>query len=177
MDAVKPVLSNLDTNLNNAVERLFELLKIQSISTDPAFAPQCVLAADWLVQGLRTIGFDARLCPTGGHPMVLARHEGPAGAPHVLFYGHYDVQPVDPIELWRNPPFDPVIEEGDDGIKRIFARGAADDKGQLMTFVEALRAWKQETGDTHPYHWRRDASGNWYAIGLNGPGIVVDLGP
>lgn len=146
MDAVKPVLTNLDTNLDNAVERLFDLLKIQSISTDPAFAPQCVLAADWLVQDLRTIGFDARLCPTGGHPMVLAHHEGPADAPHVLFYGHYDVQPVDPLELWKNPPFEPVVKTGDDGISRIFARGAADDKGQLMTFVEALRAWKQETG-------------------------------
>ncbi|MGI9402287.1 MAG: dipeptidase [Rhizobiaceae bacterium] len=146
MEAVKPVLSNLDNNLDKAIERLFDLLKIQSISTDPAFAPQCVLAADWLVQDLRSIGFEARICPTDGHPMVLARHEGPADAPHVLFYGHYDVQPVDPLDLWNTPPFEPVIKQGDDGIKKMYARGAADDKGQLMTFVEAVRAWKAETG-------------------------------
>ncbi len=146
MNALNQVLTNLDNNLDGAIERLFELLRIQSISTDPAYGPQCVLAADWLVKDLQSIGFDAKISPTAGQPMVLARHEGPAGAPHVLFYGHYDVQPVDPLGLWRTPPFEPVVKEGSDGISKIFARGAADDKGQLMTFVEAMRAWKQETG-------------------------------
>ncbi len=86
---------------------LFELVRIQSISTDPSYAVQCMLAADWLVKDLKSIGFSARLCPTEGHPMVLAHYHGPSGAPHVLFYGHYDVQPVDPLALWENPPFEP----------------------------------------------------------------------
>lgn len=146
MQKVEPVLSNLDVNLEKALERLFGLLRIQSISTDPAYAAQCVLAADWLVRDLRSIGFEAKLCPTKGHPMVLAYHKGPASAPHVLFYGHYDVQPVDPLDLWQNPPFEPKVVSDANGNRRILGRGTADDKGQLMTFVEALRAWKQVTG-------------------------------
>ena len=77
--------------------------------------------------------------------MVVAHHEGPADAPHVLFYGHYDVQPVDPIDLWTTAPFEPTIEEVN-GAKRIKARGSSDDKGQLMTFVEACRGWIDSTG-------------------------------
>ena len=88
---------------------------------------------------LKGIGFQARACarPTG-HPMVLAHYHGPSGAPHVLFYGHYDVQPVDPLSLWENPPFEPKTRS--DG--KLLGRGTSDDKGQLMTFVEAARAFK-----------------------------------
>ena len=83
---------------------------------------------------------------TIGHPMVVGHYDGAGeGAPHVLFYGHYDVQPVDPVSLWERDPFDPAMVEVD-GEKRIVARGAQDDKGQLMTFVEAARAWMAETG-------------------------------
>ncbi len=147
MSAVSPVLDRLDKNLDQSLERLFGLLRIKSISTDPAYAADCRKAAEWLVAELKLIGFDASVRDTPGHPMVVAHHEGPAGAPHVLFYGHYDVQPVDPIELWENDPFAPAIKQVGPDHKVITGRGSADDKGQLMTFVEACRAWKQVHGN------------------------------
>ena len=138
-------LSKIDADLPAALERLMELLRIESISTDPAYKAECDRAADWLVADLRSIGVDASKRPTPGHPMVVGHVAGPEGAPHLLFYGHYDVQPVDPLELWTQPPFDPVIEEREGG-RVIRARGASDDKGQLMTFVEACRAWHSVHG-------------------------------
>ena len=146
MTALSPVLDRLDKSLDQSLARLFDLLKIKSISTDPAFSADCRKAAEWLVADLKTIGFDAAVRDTPGHPMVVAHHDGPAGAPHVLFYGHYDVQPVDPLNLWHDDPFDPKIKETEPGRKVITGRGSADDKGQLMTFVEACRAWKAEHG-------------------------------
>ncbi|MHA6687896.1 M20/M25/M40 family metallo-hydrolase [Mesorhizobium sp. A556] len=146
MSSVAPVLDRLDHNLDQSLDRLFTLLKLKSISTDPAYAADCRKAAEWLVADLKTIGFTASVRDTPGHPMVVAHHAGPAGAPHVLFYGHYDVQPVDPVELWDNDPFAPSIKEIAPGHKVITGRGSADDKGQLMTFVEACRAWKQVHG-------------------------------
>ncbi|MEM7215160.1 MAG: M20/M25/M40 family metallo-hydrolase [Pseudomonadota bacterium] len=146
MAELEAVLDAIDTNLDSAVDRLFSLLKIESISTDPAFASECKKAGEWLVEDLKSIGFEARLCETPGHPMVVAHHDGPEGCPHVLFYGHYDVQPVDPLELWDEPPFEPRIKDMPDGTKQMIGRGTSDDKGQLMTFVEACRAWKSETG-------------------------------
>ncbi|MDY8107638.1 dipeptidase [Fulvimarina sp. 2208YS6-2-32] len=146
MASLDSVLSCIDLNLDRSLGRLFDLLRIPSISTDPNYKGECRRAADYLAGDLAAIGFAASVRDTNGHPMVLARHEGPEGAPHVLFYGHYDVQPVDPIELWTSEPFEPVVKEAPDGSKRIVARGAADDKGQLMTFVEACRAFKAETG-------------------------------
>jgi acetylornithine deacetylase/succinyl-diaminopimelate desuccinylase-like protein len=141
-----PVLDRIDADLPAALDRLMDLLRIPSISTDPAFKPDCDRAADWLVEDLGGIGFDARKCPTPGHPMVVAHRKGPAGSPHLLFYGHYDVQPVDPLTLWHRDPFDPALED-DGGRQVIRARGSADDKGQLMTFVEAFRAWIAVHGD------------------------------
>ncbi len=146
MTALNPVLDRLDKNLDQSLDRLFDLLKIKSISTDPAFSADCRKAAEWLVADLKSIGFDASVRDTPGHPMVVAHHEGPAGAPHVLFYGHYDVQPVDPLNLWHDDPFAPAMKEIEPGRKVITGRGSADDKGQLMTFVEACRAWKAEHG-------------------------------
>ncbi|MCK9553584.1 M20/M25/M40 family metallo-hydrolase, partial [Aquamicrobium sp.] len=115
-------------------------------STDPEFAADCRKGAEWLVEDLKSIGFDASVRDTPGHPMVVAHHEGPEGSPHVLFYGHYDVQPVDPLELWHDDPFAPALKEVEPGRKVITGRGSADDKGQLMTFVEACRAWKAVHG-------------------------------
>ena len=135
------VLARADSNLDGALERLFALLRLKSISTDPAFEAETAKAADWLADELTGLGFDASVRPTEGQPMVVAHHPGPEGAPHVLFYGHYDVQPVDPIELWHTDPFEPRVSDG-----RIRARGASDDKGQLMTFVEACRAWLEAEG-------------------------------
>ena len=132
------VLARIDQTLPEALDRLMELLRIPSISTDPAFRADCARAADWLVEDLRTLGFDATCRPTPGHPMVVGH--GGSGGRHLLFYGHYDVQPVDPLSLWHRDPFDPAIEDTPKG-KVIRARGASDDKGQLMTFLEACRAW------------------------------------
>ncbi|MBR2688302.1 MAG: M20/M25/M40 family metallo-hydrolase [Aquamicrobium sp.] len=146
MTVLNPVLDRLDKNLDQSLDRLFDLLKIKSISTDPAFSADCRKAAEWLVADLKSIGFDASVRDTPGHPMVVAHHEGPANAPHVLFYGHYDVQPVDPLNLWHDDPFAPAMKEIEPGRKVITGRGSADDKGQLMTFVEACRAWKAEHG-------------------------------
>lgn len=141
------VLERIDTDLPSALERLMALLRIPSISTDPAYQDACQSAADWLVADLQSIGFEASKRQTPGHPMVMAHFDGPAdgAGPHVLFYGHYDVQPVDPLELWHRDPFDPALEDTPKG-QVIRGRGSSDDKGQLMTFVEACRAWKAEHG-------------------------------
>lgn len=137
------VLARIDADLPQALERLMALLRIPSISTDPAYKADCARAADWLAEDLRGLGFTAESRPTPGHPMVVGH--GGAGGRHLLFYGHYDVQPVDPLELWARDPFDPAIEETAKG-KVIRARGSSDDKGQLMTFIEACRAWKAVHG-------------------------------
>jgi acetylornithine deacetylase/succinyl-diaminopimelate desuccinylase-like protein len=139
------VLTHIDANLDAALERLFVLLRIKSISTDPAYAAFCQENADWHVADLKTLGFAASAHKTPGHPIVVA-HDRSAAGRSALFYGHYDVQPVDPLELWENDPFEPRIETLEDGTKVIRGRGAADDKGQLMAFVEACRAWKSVTG-------------------------------
>ena len=139
------VLSRLDRELPASLDRLKSLIAIPSISTDPAFAVDCRRAAEWLAADLQTIGFSASVRDTTGHPMVVGHMKGPEGAPHVLFYGHYDVQPVDPLELWASPPFQSDVVDTPNG-PIITGRGAADDKGQLMTFVEACRAWKAEHG-------------------------------
>lgn len=147
MTDVTPVLSRADQNLNSSLDKLFELLRIKSISTDPAFKADCRKAAEWLVAYLKMLGFEASVRDTPGHPMVVAHHPGATpDAPHVLFYGHYDVQPVDPIELWENDPFEPAIKDAGNGRKILTGRGTADDKGQLMTFVEACRAYKEING-------------------------------
>ena len=141
--SLSPVLARIDADITAATERLLDLLRIPSISTDPAHKDACQTAADWLVADLQSIGFDASKRPTPGHPMVVAHYDGPG--PHVVFYGHYDVQPVDPIDLWDRDPFDPAVEDTAKG-KVIRGRGSSDDKGQLMTFIEACRAWQGEHG-------------------------------
>ncbi len=142
---LSPVLDRLAAQEDAAIERLLALLRVPSISTDPAHAGDCAAAAERLAADLRTLGAQAQVRPTPGHPMVTARIGPEDGAPHVLFYGHYDVQPVDPRELWDRDPFDPAIERTAAG-PVIRGRGASDDKGQLMTFVEACRAWCEVHG-------------------------------
>jgi acetylornithine deacetylase/succinyl-diaminopimelate desuccinylase-like protein len=142
------VLAHIDADLDNALKRLFDFLRIQSVSTDQAFAEHCRSAADFVARDLTSLGFSADVRPTEGHPVVVAKAAGNgSAAPRVLFYGHYDVQPVDPLDLWETPPFEPRIATLSDGRKIIVARGACDDKGQLMTFVEACRAFKAVTGN------------------------------
>ncbi len=141
---IDAVLAHVDDNLDAALERLKALVRIPSVSTDPAFKDDCQTAADWLVADLASLGVEAEARQTPGHPMVVG-HAGD-DRPHLMFYGHYDVQPVDPLELWHHDPFDPIVEDTPAG-KVIRARGACDDKGQLMTFMEACRAWKAVKGD------------------------------
>ncbi|MEM8981061.1 MAG: M20/M25/M40 family metallo-hydrolase [Pseudomonadota bacterium] len=143
MSRLSPVLDQIDATLEDAVQRLFELLVVPSISTDPDFAQDCQKAATLLAEDLKSLGAEACVDQTPGHPMVIGHIPGPA--PHLVFYGHYDVQPVDPIELWDNSPFTPQLEDTPNG-KVIRARGSSDDKGQLMTFVEACRAWIAKHG-------------------------------
>ena len=147
MPDINAILDRLDASAKDAETRLFEFLRIESVSTDPAYAAECRKAAEWAAADLASIGFVASVRDTPKHPMVVAHSVGEG--PHFLFYGHYDVQPVDPLNLWTAPPFDPVIADGPQG-PEIRARGAADDKGQLMTFVEACRAWKDVTGAPPP---------------------------
>ena len=148
-DKIAAILNALDEDRTQALERLFSFLKIKSISTDPAFKADCRAAAEWSAATLNDIGFDASIRDTTGHPMVVGhyRSKAPGNVPHVLFYGHYDVQPPDPLDLWDTPPFEPQIKNDSSNGEVIVARGSSDDKGQLLTFLEAMRAWKSVTGD------------------------------
>lgn len=145
MKTLDAVLDRIDQDIDQSLERLFALLRIASVSTDPAFKDQCRAAAEYVASDLKSIGFETSVRPTAGHPVVVGKANGMTG-PRVLFYGHYDVQPVDPVNLWKTPPFEPRIETLPDGRKIIVARGACDDKGQAMTFIEACRAFKAVTG-------------------------------
>ncbi len=129
------VLDRIDADFDNSLERLFALLRIKSISADPAFAGDCKVAADHLAKDIASLGFAAEVRPTAGHPAIVAKSQGNSNGqsngkgtarPHVLFYGHYDVQPVDPLNLWHRPPFEPVVTDHADGRKIIVARGAED---------------------------------------------------
>jgi acetylornithine deacetylase/succinyl-diaminopimelate desuccinylase-like protein len=146
MPSLTDVHQRLDRDRDAALRRLFELLRIPSVSADPAYAAPVREAASWLVSDLASIGFDVTRHETPGHPMVVGHHPGPApDRPCVLYYGHYDVQPPDPVDQWATPPFEPQLIDVK-GRKRIVGRGSSDDKGQLMTFVEAFRAWKAVHG-------------------------------
>ncbi|MDW6023301.1 M20/M25/M40 family metallo-hydrolase [Mesorhizobium sp. BAC0120] len=147
MSNIKKALLEVDGNLEAATAKLFELISIPSVSSDPEGKPGIEKAARWLCDKLSSLGFDARVVETAGHPLVLAHSTDhtQADRPKLLFYGHYDVQPVGVVEDWRHPPFEPnVINE--DGIRRFYGRGASDSKSQLWTFIEGLRAWKTVYG-------------------------------
>ena len=154
MEAAELALEALDTSWPAMLERLKQLLRYPSIGTDPAYHASCRQAAHWLCGQLAGLGAVARLDETSGQPVVIGQLKAQAQAhhaPHILFYGHYDVQPADPLNLWQTPPFEPDMREDSSGRSAIFARGASDDKGQLLTFVEAVRAWLQVHGGL-PFH-------------------------
>ena len=116
-------------------DELFQLLRIPSVSARSEHAGDVRRAAEWMRDSLARIGFDASLHETPGHPIVLGEWRNAPGAPTLLVYGHYDVQPAEPLELWESPPFEPTMRDG-----RIYARGSVDDKGQLFLHVKALEA-------------------------------------
>jgi acetylornithine deacetylase/succinyl-diaminopimelate desuccinylase-like protein len=120
---------------------LSDLLRIPSISTLPEHRDDTRRAAHWLAEYLRSMDLPAELIETAGYPLVYAEWLGAPGRPTLLGYGHYDVQPVDPVDLWTSPPFQPAVRGG-----RLFARGAADDKGQILTLIAAIRAYLQTSG-------------------------------
>ena len=132
---------------DEAQSRWLDWLRIPSVSAQPAHDGDCRRAAEWACAQLREVGFSARLVETKRHPVVLAHHPGPgdAAGPRLLYYGHYDVQPPDPLDLWASPPFDPHIVDGPNG-QQVVARGAVDDKGQTAMWLAAFRAWHAAAG-------------------------------
>lgn len=142
-DAVRQYL---DDHRQEHVESLRELLRIPSIANVRGEPDACLRAAEWLRQRLEGLGLAAEILPTDGRPCVFAHAEAASRAPTLLIYGHYDVQPPEPLELWQTPPFEPVVRDG-----AIYARGANDDKGQLFTHLCAVEAW-QRAGGGLPVH-------------------------
>jgi len=135
------ILEYLKADENAALDRWFALLRIPSVGAQPAHAADCRQTAELLCRELTELGFAAAVRETSGQPVVLGHHAGPGGnAPQVLYYGHYDVQPAEPLALWSSPPFEPRRVEHPLG-PRVVARGAVDDKGQVRLWLEAMRAW------------------------------------
>ena len=138
MDAV---LQYLNSSQQTALDELFEFLRIPSVSADSAFQPKMQQCAEFVLQAMTTAGLTAEIIPTKGHPIIYGERIEDSSLPTILIYGHYDVQPPDPLELWTTPPFEPQIRDG-----KIFARGATDDKGQLFTHLKSIQAWTETNG-------------------------------
>ena len=132
----------ISDNIDRFQAELFEFLRIPSVSARSEHIGDTRQAADWLSERLSEAGLDTEVLDTARHPVVLGEWRG-AGpdAPTVLVYGHYDVQPPDPLDLWTSPPFEPEVRDG-----RIYARGSADDKGQLFQHVKAVESLLSATG-------------------------------
>lgn len=135
------VLATIDSRKHQAVAALSEFLSIPSISAQPDHKTDMVRCATWLADQLRFAALETSVMETGGHPAVVAKNKHVAGRPTVLLYGHYDVQPPEPLDLWKTPAFEPTVRDG-----AIYARGAADDKGQVWCHVEAIMAWQAHVG-------------------------------
>jgi acetylornithine deacetylase/succinyl-diaminopimelate desuccinylase-like protein len=124
------------------LEDFYSFLRFPSISTDSDYSEKVSECAHWLAEKLNGIGLDAKLAPTPGHPVVWARNEHRPGRRTVLIYGHYDVQPPDPLDLWDSPPFEPVLKDG-----YVFARGATDNKGQILSHIFGIQETLERDGD------------------------------
>ena len=143
--SIDAVLERVDRETGASLEQLKEYLRIPSVSTDPAYEAEVRRCAGFVRERLEIAGLEAEIIETAGHPLVYGEWLGAPGRPTVLFYGHYDVQPVDPVDEWRHDPFEPTIETGPRG-DQIVARGATDDKGQSFTHIKAVEALMAETG-------------------------------
>ncbi len=139
--SIAKVLSDLDLRKEDSLSKLFEFLRIKSISTDLHYKEDCRSAADWIGNEISNLGLSVKNYDIGDHPIVFGASPNPnKSKPTYLFYGHYDVQPPDPIELWEFNPFEPrILNRG--GKQVIHGRGSSDDKGQLLTFFEACRSF------------------------------------
>ena len=137
-----PVIDHIHTSRDTYVEELKTYLAIPSVSSSAPYAGEVRRCAEWTADEMRRIGLEnVALMETPGHPVVYGDWLHAPGAPTILFYGHYDVQPVDPIELWESPPFEATVRDGE-----IYARGAADDKGQVFMHLKAIEAHLTKTG-------------------------------
>src|SRR5437764_4539921 len=134
--------TNISLMRASHLEDFYQFLRFPSISTDGDYSEKVAECAHWLVEKLTGIGLSARLHPTPGHPVVWAQNKHKTGRRTVLIYGHYDVQPPDPLELWASPPFEPVLKEG-----YVFARGATDNKGQIFSHILGLQETIEKNGD------------------------------
>jgi acetylornithine deacetylase/succinyl-diaminopimelate desuccinylase-like protein len=132
---LEPVFSFIENHQERFVGELAQFLSIPSVSTLSEHEKDVLDAADWVLDQLKKCGFNGKIYPTERHPILLARSPEISGAPVLLVYGHYDVQPPDPLDEWQTPPFSPDIRDG-----YIYARGATDDKGQLLTYIKAIEA-------------------------------------
>ena len=141
MHTMKNIDDYLAANADRFEEDLCELLRIPSVSADSRHRDDVRRAGDWVARQFRAMNFDTEVVETGGHPIVFARSPEVAGAPTVLVYGHYDVQPPDPLDEWISPPFEPTRRDGN-----LYARGATDDKGQMLTHVKSAQAWIDTAG-------------------------------
>ncbi|MBT3448529.1 MAG: dipeptidase [Bacteroidetes Order II. Incertae sedis bacterium] len=139
---MQKALSYTDANFDRFVEELKDFLRIPSVSTDPNHKDDVNAAAEWVAQNMRDMGTShVKIMPTDGHPIVYAEHMVDPSKPTILVYGHYDVQPPDPLELWDSEPFDPVVKNGD-----LYARGSCDDKGQMFMHAKAAESYFKGTG-------------------------------
>lgn len=139
---MKNVLDYVREQQPGALDQLFEFLRIPSISADSRYRPQMQACAEWVCHRMQDSGLSSRIFPTPGHPIVYGERLRDPALPTVLVYGHYDVQPPDPLNLWTTPPFEPQVRDG-----KLFARGATDDKGQLFTHLKSIEAWVKTAGD------------------------------
>jgi acetylornithine deacetylase/succinyl-diaminopimelate desuccinylase-like protein len=135
---VQPVLDYLKKNEARFITELCDYLRFPSVSAQSKHTKDLAACAGWLVKRCRDIGLETKLCPTEGNPIVVAKTPRRKGSkrPHFLVYGHYDVQPAEPFELWKTPPFEPRIEKG-----RVYARGSVDNKGQHLAHLNAVEAY------------------------------------
>jgi acetylornithine deacetylase/succinyl-diaminopimelate desuccinylase-like protein len=145
-DSLTSVLEQIESRHDAAVAELTEFLRFPSVSADPTRAKDVQACAQWLDRRLSAVGLSSEVVPTSGHPIVLARNEHWPNRPTLLLYGHYDVQPPEPLAAWATPPFEPATRKTAAGTDAIFARGAADDKGQIWAHIEAIIAWQSVGG-------------------------------
>src|SRR5271154_1509613 len=140
------VLKTIDAQRDASLKNLVDFLKIPSISAQPDHQADMQTAAAWLQTKLKSAGFTTTIEPTAGHPVVLAKNDHKPNRPTVLIYGHYDVQPPEPLDLWTTPPFEPTIRKTEANTDAVYARGAVDDKGQVWAHVQALSVWQKHGG-------------------------------